>query len=489
MPVRIRRSPAGDEGIALVVSITIIGLVSILMLTMVAYALRESGSSGRERQRASAVMTAEGQVDTMLARIQGATPATLPCAETVTTGSGTPDETTVATTVTYYDASNTVIACPVPATAAVTSAVVKSQASVTPLANQSQAKRGVESLIQLTPTFNNGLDEAIFGHSGVRLSNNGTVTGQSGQPDANIYTNGDFVCDNNQRYNGSIIAQGGITLSSTCTVDVDAWSRTGFEATNTGVTVGGRVLVSDGNATLVQNATVAGTIRTSGSIAWAACTPAKCFPNASVQPPPYQDFPVLQWDAATAAEWYAAGYTTVVTNNDCTVSGNSNGPGRWMLDEARNISGKTVLLTDCQVVIKNNGNLIELDDDLAVFAKGGFDFRNSVTIRSEDADQRNLYLVQPYDAVAVHPCTTTGISLQNQVTVEDSVAMLLYSPCSIRKANNADYAGQIYAGGEAVIDNRLVMQYRSLPVWGVTTPTTVVNSYDLDIVYKRENNQ
>lgn len=488
--LRGRRSD-DDAGVALVVSVALIGLVSILMLTIVGYALRENASSGRDRQRSSAVMTAEGSVDAMLARIQSSAPGSLPCGTQppVTVAQAVPDTLVSTTAVTYYDAAGAQVACGSVATAPVAQARVVSVVESTPVAGRAPARRAMETLVRLTPTFAHGLDKAIFGSAGVQLANHGEVFGRNGAPDADVYTNGDFTCNNNQRYHGSVYAQGSITLAGTCTIDVDAHARTGFRADNSGVSVSGRVLVSHGGASLVRHATVSQQVRTSGAISWDSCTPTKCFPATSVEPPPSQPFPVLNWNPTVRAEWAANGYPNVVENNDCALTGDANGPGRWIMTNAASTSrGKTVLVTNCQVVIQGNNNTVALAEDLAVFARGGVSFRNSLTIRSTTTAQRRLYLVQPYDSVP-SPCTSDGITLDNRVTIESTVDELIYTPCSIRKANNSDHYGQLYAGGRVVIDNRLTMFYRPLPVWGVTAPTTTVSSYSLDVAYKRETRQ
>lgn len=483
--VRQRMSAQLDGGIALVVAISLIGLVSVLMLTMVAYALRETGASGRDRQRSSAVSAAEGQVDLTVAKIQQAVPATLPCGAQpgVNTKQSVADSISVITTITYYNAAEAVVACSSVPTSTVVSAKVSATATSAALAGQTPARRTIESLIRLTAEYDNGLNKAIFGNRGVQVSGSGTVYSQPGPPNADVYTSGDFSCSNNSSYNGSVYARGRIQFSNTCDVAVDLHAGTGLVTEKT--TVGGQALVTNGSATLKNTATVARPVRASGTITWGGCSkPGACFPGSPVAPVPVLSFPVINWIGAEAA-WAAAGYTNVVVKPNCNGADTAL---QWIVNNAASTTrGKTVLVTNCKISF-SNGVDVRLADDLAVFATAGFEFNNSVDVRSNNSLLRRLYLMQPYDAGAPHPCTSTGILAKNRFDVYTPVEVLLYSPCTIELSNNFDLFGQIYAGGDVKLSNSLDLFYRPLPIYGVPTPPgSTARSYALDTVYKREN--
>lgn len=489
-----------DEGIALIASMSVIAIAAIASLTMLAYTLRETKLSAADRARAVSVSSAEGQIDVALAQMQKGGASTLPCGNSgdpgyLATAAPAPKTGTVPvtlkTTVTYYHNG-----AEVPCSSVRTGSTI-SEAALRTTGTVAGRPRTTETLVRLTPAaVSNGLDKAIFGNAGISLSNNGEVFGQNGKPDADIYTNGDFGCQNNQHYHGSIFAQGKITLAGTCTVDVDVHAGTYLSADNSGVSIGGRAMVHNGTAYAIKNITV-------GQFVWSKTHAGEfCSKQASkcrtgnattpVPPVPSQTFPVINWNPTTRAEWAAGGFTNVVDGSNtpsvdnCTLSGEANGPGNWILSNAGTAGrGKTVLVTNCQVVLQKSAADITLSEDLVVFAKGGISFRNSLKIASNNTTLRRLYLIQPYDAVA-QPCTTDGITLDNLVRTESTVDDLLYSPCNVRKANNADHYGQIYAGGRAIIDNRLTMYYRPLPVFGVTGVTAPPQNYKLDIAYKRE---
>lgn len=499
----------GEEGIALVVAIALIAVVGMLIASIVAVAMYESGASGRDRQRSQAVMAAEQSIDMLMAQIQGASAATLPCGTLLPQPiSVVSDRLTVMPTVRYFDQDeNELTDCAAIQAGSVRaySAQISATATSEALAGQAPAVRSMEMLVSMEPEFANDMTKAIFGDGGVVLANHAEIFGENGLPNADVYTNKSLICNNNQQYHGSIYAQENVILSNSCWVAVDVYAGLRFEGNNSGVTVNGRVMVANGNASMVNNmhvgqqVLVSGTIE-SGATTGVCATPNKCFQGATVAPVPHQDFPIMNADLT---EWLAApphggGYTDVVRfgpgNLSCTGSipnpynGKADWVGYWIFLHGPTLSADTIIVSDCEnQKVMFQGLDPSLNKNLVIFSKAGFVFSNSTTISSTDGGQRNLYLIQPYDAVTVHPCTTQdGISLDNQVTVTPEVSMLLYSPCNIRKANNSTHYGQIYAGGLATIDNNLTMYYEPLPVFGVQASSTI-ESYSLEIQFKREN--
>lgn len=512
-----RRHAQGDEGIALVVAIALIAVVGMLIASIVAVAIYESRATGRDRQRSQAVMAAEQSVDAVMASIQGAFTTTLPCgtltAQNVSVAS---DELTVRPTVEYYDqAGNAITDCGAVRTGTTRaySAIVRATATSEAMSGQAPATRAIEMQMSLDPNFAADMNKAIFGYGGVKLDNHADVYGQNGQPNADVYSAGNVECRNNQRYHGSIYAEGSVSLAGTCWVAVDVHAGTGFSA-NTGNTVNGDVLVAAGGAQPNKNMSVGGQILTSGTI-WAdafgsgrVCGLAssnKCIQGATVPPVPHQDFPIMNstdTDAAAAAQWAAAGYTVRQTFSgaQCGMYGgtanNLNGKvdnvARWILLNQASFTGPTIVISHCpgqpvkfQMDNANTQPQLVLPQNLVIFSDAGFTFSNKTEISSSvTGTDRDLYLIQPYNAVP-QPCNSEGITLDNLVSMTDDVHMLMYTPCNIRKANNTTNYGQIYAKGTVDINNKLVMHYEPLPVIGVTS-SNVIESYDVEINFKRE---
>ncbi|MDC7120796.1 hypothetical protein OMK64_04530 [Cellulomonas fimi] len=495
-----------DDGIAIVAAVAVAMVVGMLALAIVSVAVYETRATGRDRARSVAVAAAEARVDGLIATIQSTSPGLLPCGPLTDAASLGADSVDRTSTVTYYDASGATVPCAALASTRLAQASIRTTADTGPIAGTQPAERTVETLVRLNPSFGNDLDKAIFGNAGVRLANQANIYGQDGQPDADVYTNGDVTCSNNQHYFGSISAQGQIRLENTCTIEVDAHARTGITATNPGVTINGRALVSNGSISLGP-AKLGQQARASGTVTGNVCSTAgKCVGGQSVAPPAVATFPIINWASMTDPAWVnEGGFSTVVTfsspncgwyngpnlvgrdGKSTSLNGKADTVGAWLYANAWKLSGPTIVRSNCDMKVTLQGINIDMNQNLAIFAKGGVGFTNQTRIRSTTGDSRHLYLIQPYDAVTNPGSCGDGISLDNQVTVENTVDVLMYSPCSIRKANNTEHYGQIYAGGTATIDNRLEMYYQPLPVWGVQSATTAVEYYNIEILYKREN--
>jgi hypothetical protein len=472
-----------DAGFAMVSAILLMMLGSGLMLASLVYCMGEVHQTGQLRQRNSALDLAEGQVDTMVQRITQITgsAANLPCTATTTDTSSVPDTVTISTTVAYYDAAGTILTCPLSSTATPARALVRSVATGQTISQTLPTRRVMEALLTLQAPPPPQLTKSIFSGGSMTISNNTTINGTGGTNNADLYTNGAFSCSNNETISGSVYTQSTLSMTNSCVITGDAWAVGGFVASSPQNSVGGRVLVSGGNATLDNHSSAAGGVQASGTITWSRC-PAQCSPNTPVPAPPVQTFPQLSWDAATQQAWIDAGYT-IVTQNDCSLSGGTNGPGQWLADNAATLTGPTLLRTTCRLSL--NGGTARLANDLAVFADGGITLDGNLSITSTTAGSRNLYLVQPYNA-ALTPCSVDGILVKNHVSVDSTVSTLLYSPCIVHKANLATITGQMYSAATVQIDNQLNMTFASLPVYGVIDPSRN-QTWKADILSKREN--
>jgi hypothetical protein len=469
-------------------ALAITGLVGLLMLTLVTLSVTEGMQSGSNRARAAAVTTAEGAVDLTLAQVQSAPIASLPCGGTVGDAQSQPDTMSVTTTVQYFAVNGTPLSCPPAGNVVAVQAKVTSTSVATPSGGGTRSRRTVETLVALKPTYANSLDKAIFGQDGVSVGQHFNLYGQSG-PNADVYTNGNFTCENNQRFRGSIIAQGTITLANRCTIDVNAWSKTGVIVNNANTVVSGDVLVSNGNATIGAG-TVGGKVKALDVTpdSWCTSNPAKCVEGTTAAAPPLaQSFPPLNGDDATAAAYQAQGYTPVV-KNDCT-GDNLENPGRWIAANAAT-AGKTMLRTRCRLQFPTNLSVIKFANDFAFFADKGVDISQSLRFESTSSTVRELLFVHPYDFAARVGGTCAaynpGISLTQQVQMSGTVKELLYSPCDVLKNNLGVLTGQVYSGGTVTIGQNTDVTYSPLSVFGVTA-SSIVESYTSDVLYKREN--
>jgi len=149
----VRGRADGEEGIALVVAIALIAVVGMLIASVVAVAMYESRASGRDRQRSQAVMAAEQSIDMLMAQIQGASTATLPCGTLLPQPvSVVSDRLTVMPTVQYYDqVGNTLTNCAAIKAGSVRaySALISATATSEALAGQAPAARSMEMLVSM----------------------------------------------------------------------------------------------------------------------------------------------------------------------------------------------------------------------------------------------------------------------------------------------------------------------------------------------------
>jgi Tfp pilus assembly protein PilX len=499
MFTRFHRLRRGDDGVALVMAMSIVGIAGVLIVTLVGIALSQNRSSSNSRSRAASITTAEGAVDAALAAIQSAALATVPCGpQPATTVAGSaPDTITITTQVTFFNSAGNPLVCPLNEDVSVAAdlayrVLVKSVATTTPKGGGIPVRRQFESLAALKPSYSTDLNKAIFGNAGIQVANNFDLYGQNG-PDADVYTNGNFSCANNEHYRGSVVAPlGSISVSGSCLIDVNAYAKTGFTSSGT---VSGDVKVSAGG--VAAGGTLGGKAYVTASSAWCTANTTKCTVTSPVRIPAAQTFPILNGTAAVLAQYTAQGYTSPVVLNNCDES-QVGSVGRWLEDNAEDATTPVLLTTTCRVHVR--GSTIKLNQNVAIFADRGFELSNQVNLQSKvTGEKHEILFIHPYDfqsRVSTVACNNntlgdknqtlnTGIALSNLVNMTPDISEFLYTPCDVQKANQSDVYGQVYAGGMANITNKTDAYYRPVSVIGVSV-TPVVEFYNADILYKRE---
>lgn len=473
-----RRLHDDDRGVALLVALAVTSIAAALATVIVGIALSEAYGSGRDRQRTVSADAAEAGVDLTYAQIQTATPTTLPCTLNGAVKAA-PDNPTYSVTVTYYDDAGTTLTCPPTATDSPAKALISSTATAAQdVAGGVARSMTMQALVNLVPVRANGFNKAILGNTGISLSNSGNVHGNDG-PDADIYSNGDITCTNNEYYAGRVIAAGSITFTngSSCQTAGDLWA--GHTVTTAKGAVGGAVLAAGGAVSLSGTTSVTSTVQASGSISWSSCNASKCYPNTTVPVPPSQPFPIVRDDATTIAQWQAAGFTELDSYTNCATVVSD------IVNKLKSLSADTVITTPCAVGFSKNKGVL-LAHDVAIFAEGGFSASQLTTFDSTTSDIRRMYWIVPYNAAASLPCSSPGITTGNQFSSGNYVQMMLYSPCNITFANNGTYQGQVYSGSTVTTSNNFDLTYRPLPMYGVDPDSLPVQSYDVDVDYKRQ---
>ncbi len=473
-----RLRPDREEGNALVIAVMVLGVCMSLALVGVQLALGSSRASGVDRQRVLAVDAAEAGVDSAYSAIQSAG-LDPPCSLTADDVKSGPDTASYGTTITYYDAANTALACPLSVTPA--RALIRSTAQTTVLGGGgSRGRRTIEALVALTPQTANDLNRAVFAHGTLSFDNRTTVIGNSG-PDADLYSNADVKCANNENFAGSIYTQGSATLSNGCTIAGNLWAKNGVQKDGAwNGSIAGSVKSGVSGINLASPGSVSGNLYAAGSIAHSNC-PSKCFPNSSPGNPPFQPFPILRGDDATMAKWRAAPAPTapytVYDNSDCSTL------GARIVDTYARKGTSTLLRTTCAVALTSD---VVLSNDLAIFAYGGLTTGRVQLRSSTPGTGRAVHFVVPYDAAVTRPCSTPVLDTDKQFELSNDIGLLLYSPCDINYRNSSNHIGQIYGGSDVTIENQFTLQYRPVPVFGIDPSSLSSLGYTPSVVYKRE---
>jgi hypothetical protein len=482
---RFGRRRLDDRGAAMLYAISLT-LVSAAVLTpLSATVVSETLRSGRFRQSNGALSAAEGQLDAEISRITSVAAAgSLPCTGAPVTEWTGVDSFSVTTTITYKSGSGTDLGCPVRLGAQPTAAVVKAVATTAnPLVNTVPVRRVMLGTLRLTGSGGPGggtLPSALFAGQNISMRNGMTlnVGGGSLAPSPRVYTNGDFACTNGMSLAGSVLAQGRVTAQNACTVNGDVHAVGPITVGNAG-RFGGDVTASAGSVSLGNATTASGSVYASGNVS--GCV-ARCYPFTPPPPPEREDLPSITWDATSQGTWQNAGWTLVSFDDPrfCSVAGRANAPAQWLIDNGPRLTSPVVVHTTCPFVV-TNGVSFTFNQNVAVVADGGAEFRNGISFDSATGGS-SFQLIQPLNAVA-RPCTGQGLSFGNGVSISSRLATLLYTPCDVDFQNGETMSGQVYAGARIIADNGFTMKFTQLSVPGQGTTTT---AYSVAVTSKYE---
>lgn len=494
-----------EAGIAMVIAVAVIMLVSAVVATILVLVLRENGLSGRERQRAVSIASAEGQVDNLISRIDHASISSL----TDGTLCGTipafasrvgPDDLTITSDVAYYRADGSqIMNCADVASGAAEArmAAVRATTTSTPLPNKAPVIRHFETIINLHLNVN--MKQAIFGNDGVTITNNNTViNGENGANNGDVYSNGYVNC-RGEIY-GSVYARTTVTFENDCDwIAGDVWAVGNVTANANSMTMVGDIKSSSGNILLNHlgaqaNKVFGGKAWAHGTVTGNACPSLKCNSNQSVNAPPTAIFPELtdaHWtDPVTVPE--GLGFTAI---NFSTCVADFNDPlslGYWLKNNGPTLLQNTLVRMpdNCTVDFTNvNGQVMYLNKDVAIFARGNgaanglaFNITGRPHFVGTAGALKNLYFIQDYQAPQ---CSKVGIDVNNHITANENIRLLMYTPNKFYSASgNSDIIGQIFSGCVAEFNNVMHLSYSLLPVTGIQNINSM--SYSAEIVAKRE---
>jgi hypothetical protein len=490
-----------EAGIAMITAVMVVLVATLLSIFAVNLALHSLSTTSVDRKLTQSIGAAEAGIDLSVSAIQTSGTA-LPCGTRPTTSLGTSNYTV---TITYYDTflpTDAALACPpggtLPATPVPKAAALSSVGSTSV---PGFGQRTMQALVSLSPVPGPGsFDKAVFANSNVNfVGSNAKVVRQIGQSaNADVYTNGDYVCNSSgtQSFDGSVYAQGNILVQSACSVSGDWFAKLNVTSQNQS-NVGGNVESVTGNVNLSDKTAVVGNVYAYGTITTTSKTTVggqkiagyRAFPANA---PPSRAFPALTFDSAA---WNAAGYT-----NQITVPNTPASSCATILATMAAATANTVINTPCVVSFPDKTTL-SLSHNVAIFSTGGFTSNGLVAVDSTVSGQGNLYLIVPSTPATNAACIAPNggqsnplspdINLSNRTSfgnasVPQDIAVLLYTPCAIIDGRQTPATGQEYAGTTMLLNgSSFNLTYQPLPIYGSSGGGPTV-SYLAGLAYKRE---
>jgi hypothetical protein len=458
-----------ERGVAMVTALLTSMVVLSLGIVVVGISQHSESVSSYDRNRTQAVDAAEAGVDSTLQSLQTTATASLPC--TVNATLPTSPAAKFYVEISYYQTyppSGSAMTCPLSGDVDPAGALVKSTGTAVVTTAPLGVSRTMETEVRLNPIYG-AFGTAIFSDTGLNLQNNLNVTGNNGN-DGNVYTNGNWICDNNTLIKGSVYAQGTVEMSQGCTVAQDVWANGAVTVFNSAtiqhdLTSSTSSIAMSNNTKVLHNATSGTTCAGCLSRVTATVTINHVSPA-----PPHLDFPTINY---VAAAWQSAGYTL---NNQtvCTTA---------LPLISAGFSAKTVVrISPACALSWGNNSVINVKNDLAIITDGSIETINQTNWVSTDGQVHDLHFIVPASAATTCPGTTHDISFSNNTSFDSKLHIFVYTPCHVTYNNNNNGLGGQIFGGTVDITNLYSLAFFPIKVPGAGQ----VTGFNVDIAYLRE---
>lgn len=488
-----QRRPTGrssdDRGSAIIGVLGVMGVTSVIALTITSMSLHAVGYTTSTRASVQAEAAAEAGIDFAAANLATSVCQSQYSSSTEPIFSVTVSYSTLQTSPGDTDTS-WVSGCPTSTSAQRLKLVSTGWASTLGVAGNSSGNvRKVEAIYPYTPTpppyaiIPSGA--AIYAFAQVDPTiNNLTITQASATRPSLQYLSGSATCTSGTIIVGDVIlGGGGLAVTSGCTINGDLWTsgtvsiQSGEVTGNVNaagvlsgtsvslatsaiidgnvfaagpVTIGGKVggnVVagpSVGTSTFSSSSSIGGSVISAGTVSAApGAIKGTITTNQSgiVTPtipvvPPWVDYAYSPSDWKTAA---GAPYA-VLTMTACDASTLSNS-----LNTVQNSTTPIILDTRvCGVATDLRSYNLVLTSDTVVIANG-FNL-GSNNIQATSAPDKRLWLIIPDTVPDKQPTCPTGsyAKITNHVQVGPHVGAIIYSPCAISNAGDV-WTGQMYA--------------------------------------------
>lgn len=523
-----------DSGVALVaaVAVAIIGLA--LAMVVVTQALVVTNDSQRDRVRTTEVHSAEGVLDSAIAKLRTA----LSCEPwTTTVGEGT---TAVEVTVEYfyYDEDGPLTSC-VGDTIQGKPTGVEIRATgvpVEPLASGITPERTIAAGVELAPGVTVRYQAAIFASGVLETRNQTDVTSADPAQVPSVRVEGsgvNYTCDAGIDVRGDlVVVQGSAVFQhSNCRVRGDVWVRDNFQVKaphgDGKANIMGDVTVYTGNMDFTNgNYKIGGDVKVKGNVtgynsatatakSWCAANKTPCTSAQLGAAEQVIGLPVIDW---TPSAWTSEGFAIRTRDNfnaeyirqanavetwkkqqitgDCVVADWkwwASGPKVFKFNQ---IDGKDEVwdLRTCKP-FQTQGMTFELYGDVAIYANS-FSVNGQTTYKSGDGQPHTLYILVPNGGPATNESAVCGprgsytpgdINFHTSLRIEAPVDVFLYSPCKVQYSNPSLTRGQVY-GKDITIHTNNGFEFVPVNVPGRLDPSTSVTptEYKVGVRYKQE---
>jgi len=458
-----------ERGAALVTSMLVAMVVLSAGLVVIQLAQHNSSQSSLDRKRVQSVHAAEAGLDATLAVMQASATESLPCSATATlTGSPSAQYSVTIAYYAVYPPSGTPMTCPLSVSSQPAGAVLTATGTAVAVGATGAVDRTMQTQVRMNPIYGE-FGQAIFSNTGLDLENNLQVNGDVGN-DGNVYTNGNWGCENNSVISGSVLAQGNVTMGNGCNVVTDVWAGGSVSLANSAA-VGHDLTASAGSITMQNFSHVTHNARAATTCTGCADrVSGQVFTNSPSPAPPNLAFPPITYSQTA---WQGIGFTNFPAYTDCAAARSAINAG-W--------SAKTVVrITAACALSWTNNSTIAVQNDLAIITNGSITTTQQVNFTGIGGT-RNLYMIVPSDAGACSPPTgVRDISFSN-LTVFNSVKTFTYSPCAVTFNNNNNGVGGQIFGGTVTISNLFTLNFSPLHIGAAGA----ITGYAADIAFIRE---
>jgi Tfp pilus assembly protein PilV len=441
---RLMRSLREDQsGVAMVIAIIVMMVVTSIALAVVGLSAHNSTGSATDRNRVTAVNAAEAGLNDWIAAARSS--ANAACAPTDGSLNTTTPPASFHRTVTLYSTwppqDGKELACP-PVTTPLAAQVSSTGSAVS--GSAFATKRTMEMLVKLS-AFTGAYGYAIFSNTGLNLSNQLNDNGFQAI-DADVYTNGDFISNNNVVITGNAFAEGLMSLSNSTTIKGNGWANGSLSLDNNAQVIGNgtsstsSISVSGGSA--IHGNAISGTTITvsNGSIGGSST------PNSPQSSPPHIDFP--QW-VYSQSDWTALGYS-IQTFSDCTSAKN------YLLGTMPTRSIVVRITAVCALQFSNNDQ-INVRGNLGIVTDGSITTTNQVDWHPVGGPF-SVYLMRPYAAGLNCASGNYDFAFSNNTIWESGLTTGIYNACTVHMENLNGQWGQIIANTVS-IDNNMTLSF------------------------------